>query len=212
MGSEACSGVPSPAAGASPPRTDSAPGTAVGLTPAPRELVGPWVCRCATCGCDRSERCPLPGDSGLEGWRGQWPFCRDSSTPTAPLALPLPLSRVPAWAFLLGPLARPSLLETFLRLSPFPATCLLLLLPAGLGSHQRLHPHTRPPGLPGGGLLFSYANLKSPTSSFFSSERPHLSLVPGLWIPRAPAAGGRLGRCGGCEAVAKPILILSDVE
>lgn len=154
MGSEACSGVPSLDPGASPPRTDCAPGTAAGLTPAPRELVGPWVCRCATCGCDGSERCPLAEDGGLEGWRGQWPFCRDSSAPTAPLALPLPLSRGLVWAFLLGPLAQPSLLETFLSLSPFPATC--LLLPAGLGSHQRLRPHTRPPGLPGGRLLFSY--------------------------------------------------------
>ena len=59
-------------------------------------------------------------------------FLRDSSGPTTSLALPLPLTRVLVWAFLLVLLAQPSLLETFLSFRHF------LLLSAALASSSLL--------------------------------------------------------------------------
>lgn len=102
-------------------------------------------------------------------------FGRDSPASTVSLALPLPLTSVLVWAFLLVPLAQPSLLETFLRLSPFPATC--LLLPAGPRSQEQLLPHTQPPRLPSRQSSF-LCKFKEPTSSFSPSKRPHLLVVP----------------------------------
>lgn len=55
-------------------RTDSAPETAVGLTPAPRDLVGPWVCWRVTCGCDRGESSLLPENGGLAWVEGTVTF------------------------------------------------------------------------------------------------------------------------------------------
>lgn len=75
-------------------------------------------------------------------------FLKGSAQPPPLLwLLPSPLTRVLVWAFLLVPLAQPSFLETFLRLSTFPATSrsCLLLLPAGLRRRMQLLPTPHQP-------------------------------------------------------------------
>ena len=140
------------------------------------------------------------------GWRGQWPFCclsffvclvfwKGLPSPRRFLgSSPPPPSRALVWAFLLVPLAQPSLLETFLRLSPFPATC--LLLPAGLRSLEQLlptHPATLTPCRPSPFLC----KFKEPDFLLLSFLRPTPVGGSSLLDCADAGRGGRPGLCAG---------------
>jgi hypothetical protein len=107
---------------------------------------------------------------------------------------PSPLTRALVWAFILAPFAQPSLLETFLRLSPFPATSRPSgLLPARLRSNTQIFPpNTQSPGLPVGD-----ANLESYFFIFFQVSTPvgHSLPLDVAGSPRTPSIKKRASCC-----------------
>lgn len=123
-------------------------------------------------------------------------FLEGTPQPPPLLGLPPAPSRALVWAFLLVPLAQPSLLETFLRLSPFPATC--LLLPAGLRSLEQLLP-TQPATLTPCRPSPFLCKFKEPDFLLLSFLRPTPVGGSCFWIVQTPAGKESWPVCWGCR-------------